>query len=236
MAYLSKIVNGQVVQTHVPELLTTAIPINSLGGCKDHPLRTGQWELTDSHLVQKLLLNKSGTGRLLQDHILALQQVSNLRKRSQQAKVINRGLLGDGEYRKGLSWLGSDKIETAVAVTCPAEEVSRLMNDLNQFVARDDLNLVVQSIIAFTQLLMIHPFKDGNGRVARLLLYKDLHQAGLASELALSITRLPLKNPYAFRYQLIALRQTSDWPAYLRFWSGVLTVPVVKDGGGHDVE
>jgi Fic family protein len=54
--------------------------------------------------------------------------------------------------------------------------VPGLLEDLCQFVARDDLPPIVQAAIAHVQFETIHPFADGNGRTGRALIYAVLRR------------------------------------------------------------
>ena len=68
------------------------------------------------------------------------------------------------------------------------------MHDWFEFLARDDLDCAAQAIVAFVQLLAIHPFRDGNGRVARALLLSLANNAGYPVGLvALALTCLSLR-------------------------------------------
>lgn len=57
--------------------------------------------------------------------------------------------------------------------------VPDLLENLEKFMNRDDINPVVQAAIMHAQFEMIHPFCDGNGRLGRLLITLFLTQKGL---------------------------------------------------------
>ncbi len=50
-----------------------------------------------------------------------------------------------------------------------AADVPRLMNDFIDWFNREDSSLVIKAAIAHLWFLTIHPFDDGNGRIARIL-------------------------------------------------------------------
>ncbi|MGC9221577.1 MAG: Fic family protein [Solirubrobacteraceae bacterium] len=56
------------------------------------------------------------------------------------------------------------------------------MDDLERFIARDDLDPLTQAAIAHGQFETIHPFLDGNGPVGRALVYAILRRRGLLGE------------------------------------------------------
>jgi Fic family protein len=85
-----------------------------------------------------------------------------------------------GELRKEPSWIGGRTPLDAEFVGPPWEEVRPLLEDLCDFVNRDDISPVAQAAIAHAQFETIHPFGDGNGRVGRCLIQVIFRRRGLA--------------------------------------------------------
>lgn len=75
-----------------------------------------------------------------------------------------------GQYRLGPIYVHDDDRRLTVYEGPPAERVSGLMVELsNELAARDDQPVFVRAAMAHLNLVMIHPFRDGNGRMARAL-------------------------------------------------------------------
>jgi Fic family protein len=85
-----------------------------------------------------------------------------------------------GELREEPSWIGGRSPLDAEFVGPPWEEVPPLLEDLCDFMNRDDISPVVQAAIAHAQFETIHPFGDGNGRVGRCLIQVIFKRRGLA--------------------------------------------------------
>jgi Fic family protein len=85
-----------------------------------------------------------------------------------------------GEIRQGASWIGGNSPLEAEYVGPPWEDVRPLLEDLCEFVNRDDVSPVAQAAIAHAQFETIHPFGDGNGRVGRCLIQVILTRRGLS--------------------------------------------------------
>jgi Fic family protein len=87
-----------------------------------------------------------------------------------------------GAIRSKQNWIGgnSDTPRNAEFIPPPADRVVALLDDLCEFVNRDDLPTVAQAAIAHAQFETIHPFPDGNGRVGRCLIHAILRRRGLA--------------------------------------------------------
>lgn len=87
---------------------------------------------------------------------------------------INRRVMGLPvlpQMRKGGMWIGSHHPADACYVAPPAEDVATLMADLVEFCSCTHWPPLMKGVIAMQQLLLIHPFEDGNGRSARALMF-----------------------------------------------------------------
>lgn len=87
-----------------------------------------------------------------------------------------------GLIRTEQNWIGGDASSprNAEFVPPPHEYVPTLLDDLVEFLNREDMPAVIQAAIAHVQFETIHPFVDGNGRVGRALVLAVLKRRGLA--------------------------------------------------------
>ena len=84
-----------------------------------------------------------------------------------------------GVVRTQQNWIGGSTIAKAEFVPPPPSEVPSLLEDLCNFINRDDIPAVAQAAIAHAQYETIHPHIDGNGRVGRCLIHVVLRRRGL---------------------------------------------------------
>jgi Fic family protein len=86
-----------------------------------------------------------------------------------------------GKVRTEQNWIGgaASSPRDAEFVPPPPEYISPLLEDLAEFLERDDLPAVMQAAIAHSQFETIHPFADGNGRVGRCLIHVVLRRRGV---------------------------------------------------------
>jgi len=87
-----------------------------------------------------------------------------------------------GQFRDDQGWIGGVAPPDADYVGPPAEHVLPLVDDLCEFMNRDDISPVVQAAVAHAQFELIHPFGDGNGRVGRCLIHVLLRKRQLATQ------------------------------------------------------
>lgn len=88
-------------------------------------------------------------------------------------------------------WINKNGPSDSEYVAPPASEVPGLVGDLVTFLGREDLTPSVRGFLGFLQLSCIHPFRDGNGRTARVLAIILMRQHGASAALtALCLARL----------------------------------------------
>jgi Fic family protein len=88
-----------------------------------------------------------------------------------------------GVLRTKQNWIGRNPHTPRDAdfVPPPPAHVEPLLEDLCEFMAREDVPPLVQAAIAHAQFELIHPFADGNGRVGRCLIHSVLRRRDLAT-------------------------------------------------------
>jgi len=69
--------------------------------------------------------------------------------------------------RDGLMWVAGSNFHDACYIPPPPEYLDDLLADLCGFLNAAQEDDIAAAVIAYTQLLLIHPFSDGNGRLAR---------------------------------------------------------------------
>lgn len=87
-----------------------------------------------------------------------------------------------GKTRTRQNWIGGDEDAPRGAefIPPPHELVNPLLEDLAEFMRRDDLPAIAHAAVVHSQFETVHPFADGNGRVGRCLIHVILRRRGLA--------------------------------------------------------
>jgi Fic family protein len=85
-----------------------------------------------------------------------------------------------GRFRPGPIWVTNTASGKTVYEGPPAEMVPALVDELIDCLnAPDDMPVIVRAAMAHLNLTMIHPFRDGNGRMARALQTMVLARDGI---------------------------------------------------------
>ena len=95
-----------------------------------------------------------------------------------------------GRWRSEQVWIGGGRLGPHHAQFVPPQHsrVPAAMDDLIEFMDRDDLPALVQAAIAHAQFETIHPFADGNGRTGRALVHSLLRAKGLTRNVTVPVS------------------------------------------------
>jgi Fic family protein len=115
---------------------------------------------------------------------------------------------GPGQYRRrGIEVTGPTG-EPPAYVGPPAEQVPALMSEVVEWLDRGDpdAHLVVRAAMAHLNVVSVHPFSDGNGRISRILQSLVLARGGLLAPEFVSIEEYLGRNTGAYYATLQAVQ------------------------------
>lgn len=118
-----------------------------------------------------------------------------------------------GEIREEVGWIGGSAPPNAEYVGPPPERVLPLLEDLCEFMNRDDISPISQAAIAHAQFELIHPFGDGNGRVGRCLIHVLSRRRKIAPRYVppISLVLGADKDAYVAGLQAFRAGKTDQW-------------------------
>ena len=149
-------------------------------------------------------------------------------------EILMRGVRGDaerpGEFRDVQNFIGaSQDIRQARFVPPPVSEMRRCLEDLEVYMNEPgDLPHLVRLALAHYQFEAIHPFRDGNGRVGRLII-----PLLLCSYERLEAPALYL-SPYFERFRsqytdlMLQVSQTGDFASWVQFFLEAVDVSALE--------
>ena len=110
-----------------------------------------------------------GSGHLTPEKIQNVHKIMMKGEKHRNGKPV---LIG--EYRKTKVFAGFHEF-------APVSAISRLVTDaLNRYYSADSIDPILNSAKLFIDLINIHPFEDGNGRLCRLIISHVLMESGLS--------------------------------------------------------
>lgn len=120
---------------------------------------------------------------------------------------------GPGLWRPGAIFVRDDNTGEIVYEGADVDDVPKLMRELvEQLNAHEEGPAMVRAAMAHLNLVMVHPFRDGNGRMARCLQTLVLAREGILSPVFCSIEEYLGRNTQAYYDVLVQVGQGSWQP------------------------
>lgn len=137
-----------------------------------------------------------------------------------------------GQVRRTQTWVGGSRPASAAYVAPPPHALGELLGAFDKYVRAplgdrgvDAVPFVVRVGLLHAQLLLIHPYLDGNGRIGRLLVPLLLGDWGLLEEPLLYASLFFKQRRGEVERRLKALRVAGEWEEWTSFFlEGITTV------------
>jgi len=140
-------------------------------------------------------------------------------------EVLMAGVRGGdampGEFRRSQNWIGKPdaRLQDAIFVPPPVPEMENALDAYERFLNdAPTYPFLVWLAVAHYQFEAIHPFRDGNGRIGRLLLVLLLCHHGFLSEPLLYLSAYFERHRAEYYERLLRVSQHGEWEEWIRFF------------------
>ena len=141
-------------------------------------------------------------------------------------RALLAGVRGDqeqpGEFRTVQNYIcnrPTDPIQEARFVPPPVDDMHSALREFEAYLnSKNDLPLLVRLSLLHYQFEAIHPFRDGNGRVGRLLIPLLLCDRERLSQPLLYFSSYFERNREAYYDHLLSVSQNGNWSCWVRFF------------------
>ena len=125
-----------------------------------------------------------------------------------------------GVFREDQNWIGPDGCAMEEASFVPPEPL--IMEDhlrkWEHYLRIDDSDFLLQTAVAHAQFELLHPFKDGNGRIGRLLIPLFLFQKKVLSQPMFYLSEYLESHRDAYYQRLGNISRHGDWNGWISFF------------------
>ena len=121
-----------------------------------------------------------------------------------------------GEFKRQQNYIGS--VSSISYTPVPANLTDEYMSNLENYIHRDDISLLIQSAIIHAQFEMIHPFEDGNGRIGRLLIPLFLYYRELLPYPTFYMSKYFEKDRSLYISNLNNISLKGDWNSWIEYY------------------
>jgi len=129
-----------------------------------------------------------------------------------------------GEFRVDQNWIGRQGSPMSEARFVPPNPVvlPQALDAWASYLALQDEDPVLQVAIAHAQFEILHPFKDGNGRIGRMLIPLLLFQRGVLLRPMFYLSEYLETHRDQYYDGLLAITKDGNWQGWLEFFMGAI--------------
>ena len=125
-----------------------------------------------------------------------------------------------GEFRKLQNWIGKHGCTIDEASFVPPNPL--LLRDhlenWQRYIEFTDIDPLLQTAVVHAQFELIHPFKDGNGRIGRILIPLFLYQKKMLSQPMFYLSAYLEANREEYYQRLQDISFNKDWNGWIEFF------------------
>lgn len=142
-----------------------------------------------------------------------------IRQMHQQLLYLGRGATkSPGEFKKEQNYL-ADKMKKEIQfVPISAEKLQEGLEQLFAFLENSTLPPLIKTAIMHLEFEALHPFKDGNGRIGRMLITLYLWKQGILSQPHFYISGYFEEHKDQYIETMRQVSQTNNWNEWIRFF------------------
>ena len=130
-----------------------------------------------------------------------------------------------GEFRKDQNWIGRYGCTIDTASFVPPNPIQLLdhLQEWEKYLDSDDIDSLLQTAVIHAQFELLHPFKDGNGCIGRILIPLFLYQKKVISQPMFYLSEYLENNREEYYQRLKAISEANDWNNWIAFFLRAIT-------------
>ena len=137
-----------------------------------------------------------------------------------------------GEFRLDQNWIGKLGCSMAQATFVPPNPI-QLPDHLRAWEAyldSDDVDFLIQAAVVHAQFELLHPFKDGNGRIGRILIPLFLYQKKVLSQPMFYLSEYLERHRDEYYARLKGISAEGDWNGWIAYFLRATAVQAAQNG------
>ena len=125
-----------------------------------------------------------------------------------------------GEFRRDQNWIGRQgcPIEQASFVPPNPMQLPDYLQAWERYLDSDDVDFLVQTAVVHAYFELLHPFKDGNGRIGRILIPLFLFQKRALSQPMFYLSEYLENHRDEYYQRLKTISAGGDWDGWIAFF------------------
>ena len=125
-----------------------------------------------------------------------------------------------GYFRTDQNWIGASgcPIEEATFIPPSPFILKEFLDKWIAYIGNDDVDFILQAAVVHAQFELLHPFKDGNGRIGRILITLFLYQKKVLSAPMFYLSSYLEENREEYYSCLQTISQKGNWNRWIIFF------------------
>lgn len=125
-----------------------------------------------------------------------------------------------GEFRLDQNWIGKlgCTMEEATFVPPNPVQLPDHLRDWEAYLDSDDVDFLIQTAVVHAQFELLHPFKDGNGRIGRILIPLFLYQKRVLSQPMFYLSEYLENHRDEYYLRLKGISAENDWNGWIAYF------------------
>lgn len=131
-----------------------------------------------------------------------------------------------GAFRLDQNWIGKHgcTIEQASFVPPNPVQLPDHLEAWERYLDSNDVDFLLQTAVVHAQFELLHPFKDGNGRIGRILIPLFLYQKRALSQPMFYLSEYLESHREDYYQRLKGISADGDWNSWIAFFLEAITV------------
>jgi len=136
-----------------------------------------------------------------------------------------------GEFRMEQNWIGKYgcTLEQASFVPPNPMQLQDFLQDWERYLDSDDMDFLLQTAVVHAQFEILHPFKDGNGRIGRILIPLFLYQKKVLSQPMFYLSEYLESHRDEYYARLKAVSANHDWNGWIAFFLQAVITQAIQN-------
>jgi Fic family protein len=182
-------------------------------------------EVIETILYQRALITA-------QNELESGKKISEWLIRSMHAKLLSFGRGAEkspGQYKGEQNYVVDRTKRNVLFVPVSPEKLNDGMQNLIRYMDDDRMQILLRTAIAHIEFEALHPFKDGNGRLGRMLITLMLWQYGVISAPHFYVSGYLEEEKDQYIDSMKAVSQTDDWTGWCVFFLGAMEKQAIRN-------
>jgi Fic family protein len=183
-----------------------------------------------SEIIETILYERALTSA--QKELESGHKISEWLIRSMHAKLLSFGRGAEkspGQYKNEQNYVVDRTKRNVLFVPISPEKLNDGMQNLIRFIDDEKCQILIRTAIAHIEFEALHPFKDGNGRLGRMIITLMLWHYGVISAPHFYVSGYLEEEKDAYIDSMKAVSLSDDWTQWCIFFLGTMEKQAVRN-------